>query len=174
MAFDDDEDDDDDDSDMDDNVYGTGDEDEDEEADMSDKPNDDDNGDDLPSSWGRRKSAYYSGNKIENDEDAELEEEEAKAMQARMMKQLDASDFGLDAFRVVNKSKALKTGDELESDKLATAAFGDSVVDQENLQKIAQNLTSLSKKEKLEFLQRESPELFELIREFKLKVGLFV
>ena len=110
------------------------------------------------------------GNKIANDEEAELEEEEAKALQAKMMKQLDTNDFGLDAFKIDEKN--LKTSEELVADKRASNALGDNeLMEKENLQKIAKNLSVMSKKEKLDFLQRESPELFELIRDFKVKVN---
>ncbi len=110
----------------------------------------------------------FKGNKLDNEEDAELEEEEAKALQAKMLKQLDTNDFGLDAFKIDEKDKLLKTEEELVAEKHASKTLGD--FDQENLQKIAKNLSIMSKKEKLDFLQRESPELFELIRDFKTKV----
>jgi U3 small nucleolar RNA-associated protein 3 len=110
----------------------------------------------------------FKGNKLDNEEDAELEEEEAKALQAKMLKQLDTNDFGLDAFKIDEKAKLLKTEEELVAEKHASKTLGD--FDQENLQKIAKNLSIMSKKEKLDFLQRESPELFELIRDFKTKV----
>lgn len=116
------------------------------------------------------------GNKIVTEDDALLEEEEAKLLQAKMMKQLDTNDFGLDAFRV-DKSKLLKTNDEIVADKKAEKTLGqteDQQFDQEHLKKIAKNLSIMSKKERLDFLQRESPELFELIRDFKLKVCIFL
>lgn len=167
LAFDDTSDSDDDD-DMDDKVYGSDVEEEDLEDDEQDG-NDDDEDDYGNSNWGQRKSAYYSGNKIDNEEDALLEEEEAKALQARMMKQLDTNDFGLDAFKIDHK--AMKTSDDLKSDKVANKALGDGdELDQETLKKISKNLSIMSKKEKLDFLQRESPELFELIRDFKIKL----
>jgi len=149
---------------MDDKVYGTDIEEEDIEEDHSE--------DEPAKNWGNRKSAYYSGNKIANDEEAELEEEEARLLQAKMMRQLDTNDFGLDAFKVDSKSKLLKTSEELAAEQRAENALGDLVDtgDLENLQKVAKNLTSMSKKEKLEFLERESPELFELIRDFKAKL----
>ncbi len=175
LAFDDSDDDDS----MDDKIYGSGTEDDinddDDEDEQNDNQNEEDDG--LPSSWGSKKSAYYSGNKIENEEDALLEEEEAKAMQAKLMKQLDTDDFGLTAFKVSNKTHLMKTEEELASDKLAASALGDvnemsGLLDRENLQKIAKNLSTMSKKEKLDFLQRDSPELFELVRDFRLKVSL--
>ncbi len=119
--------------------------------------------------WGRKKSAYYSGNRIRNEEDALLEEEEANLLQSKMMKQLDTNDFGLDAFKLNNNVKIMKTGDELEANKLASSALGDDK--EKNLEKIGKNLSKMSKKEKFEFLQQESPELFELVRDFKAKIS---
>jgi U3 small nucleolar RNA-associated protein 3 len=132
----------------------------------------------VPTSWGKKKSAYYAGNKIENEEDAELEEQEAKALQSKMMKQLDTNDFGLDAFNLGNK-KIMKTSEELESERVAAKAFREqtkaglamSGMDEDKLEKIAKNLSKLSKKEKLEILKQESPELFELVRDFREKVN---
>ena len=40
----------------------------------------------------------------------------------------------------------------------------------EDVEKIVNNLTRMSKSEKLDFLRQESPELFELVREFNAKV----
>lgn len=179
LAFDDEEDDDDeDDAEGNYQIEDEDDEDEDEDGEDVGEENDYDN---PTSSWGRKKSAYYSGNKIENEEDALLEEEEANLLQSKMMKQLDTNDFGLDAFKLNNKSqKVLKTSDELESNRIASATLGEQKTvqiadldDEENLEKIAKNLTKMSKKEKLDFLKQESPELFELVRDFKEKVNLF-
>lgn len=126
----------------------------------------------INGSWGSRKSAYYSGNRLKTDEDAELEEEEAKLLQAKMMKELDSSDFGLDAFQ--SKSR-LKTGEELAAKKLAETHLGvGQELDEENLERVMKNLSKMSKKEKIEFLKQESPELFELVRDFKEKVDIRV
>jgi U3 small nucleolar RNA-associated protein 3 len=82
---------------------------------------------------------------------------------------LDTNDFGLDAFKLNNNVKIMKTGDELQANKLATSALGDDK--DKNLERIAKNLSKMSKKEKFEFLQQESPELFELVRDFKAKIS---
>lgn len=162
LAFDDDDDSDDDDK-FDEDKYDIED---DEEVEQEEGEGEEDL---ASSSWGRKKSSYYSGNRIENEEDAELEEEEAKLLQSKLMKQLDTNDFGLDAFQL-NKS-ALKTSDEIEAKKLADKTLEDKkTLDDDEIKKIAKNLTKLSKKEKLEFLKQESPELFELVRDFKLKI----
>lgn len=124
----------------------------------------------ISSAWGSKKSSYYSGNRIENDEDAELEEEEARMLQSKMMNQLDTDDFGLDAFK--NQEKKLKTSDELVAEKTAQKALGGESEDEidKNLEKISKNLEKMSQKEKIEFLRQESPELFELVRDFKEKM----
>jgi hypothetical protein len=41
---------------------------------------------------------------------------------------------------------------------------------EENLERISKNLSKLSKSEKMEFLKQESPELFELSKDFNEKV----
>ena len=169
LAFDDDDDDESDDE-YDGKVYGS--EEEDDEADKEDDYNE------YSSSWGQKKSAYYSGNKMENDEDAALEEEEARALQEKMMKQLDTNDFDLDAFSINKTGKVLLTGEEISAKKLALNALGDlekaDEMKEELMQKIAKNLDKMSKKEKLDFLQQESPELFELVRDFKEKVRCYL
>ena len=134
--------------------------------------------DENRTSWGKKKSAYYSANRIKNDEDAQLEEEEANALQAKMLKQLDTNDFGLDAFKLTagSSSSVLKTSSELEASKLAASVVAQSDQDDDarpsgaELTKIVKNLSKMSKKEKLALLAQESPELFELMRDFKEKL----
>jgi U3 small nucleolar RNA-associated protein 3 len=159
------------------------DEDEEEEGDESMESgdeNDDDNkiddDNEYSSSWGVRKSSYYQGNKLKDHEDALLEEEEANRLQEKMMKQLDSADFGLDAFQIDDEStNDLKTTDQLRAKKIASMAFGESFDNilndnKQDLRKITKNLNEMTKQEKLDILKQESPELFELIKEFKNKV----
>ncbi len=52
-------------------------------------------------------------------------------------------------------------------------AQGEKVADfdeNENLEKISKNLSKLSKSEKMDLLKQESPELFELSKDFDEKV----
>lgn len=123
------------------------------------------------SSWGSKKSAYYSANRIKNDEDAELEEEEARLLQAKMLKELDSNDFGLDAFQATERP-LMKTSDELSAQKLAETHFKLDPDDDESVRKVIKNLSKMSKKEKLDFLKQESPELFELVRDFREKIEI--
>lgn len=94
-----------------------------------------------------------------------------------MLKELDSNDFGLDAFQapsIVDKksSKLMKTSDELVTQRLAETHFSEKALDEESVQKVMKNLSKLSKKEKLDFLKQESPELFELVRDFKEKIEI--
>jgi len=118
------------------------------------------------SSWGAKKSAYYSGNRIEKDEDAELEEEEALLLQSKLMKQLDTTDFNIDSFKSFNNQ--LKTSEQIVGNKLLSQLEDENY--QEVLKNVSINLEKLTTKEKLELLEQESPELFVLIDEFKIKV----
>ncbi|RNA06434.1 something about silencing 10 [Brachionus plicatilis] len=161
----------DDDDDSDDDKYDEDKFDIDDEDDEEDKELIDEDDELISSAWGSKKSIYYSGNRIENDEDAELEEEEARMLQSKMMKQLDTNDFGLDAFK--KQDKSLKTTDELEAKKIAQKALGEESDDEmeKNFETISKNLEKMSTKEKLEFLRQESPEFLELVRDFKEKMS---
>ena len=91
-------------------------------------------------------------------------------LQEKIMKRLDVDDFGLGAFKINELTEKMKTGQELESKKLEADLFGEDKRDptgRKRLQKVIKNLDNLSKSEQIEFLKQESPELFELIREFK-------
>jgi U3 small nucleolar RNA-associated protein 3 len=131
----------------------------------------------VDSSWGRKKSAYYSGNRIQNEDDALLEEEEANLLQKKMLKDLDTNDFGLDAFQINKSFKILKTSEQLSAEKLAEDTLGEKSsfkqLDDESIEKVIKNLSKMSKKERLDFLKQESPELFELVRDFKEKVFVY-
>jgi hypothetical protein len=118
------------------------------------------------SSWGAKKSAYYSGNRIEKDEDAELEEEEALLLQSKLMKQLDTTDFNIDSFKSFNNQ--LKTSEQIVGNKVLSQLTDENY--QEVLKNVSINLEKLTTKEKLQLLEQESPELFVLIDEFKIKV----
>ncbi|XP_068721511.1 something about silencing protein 10-like isoform X2 [Montipora capricornis] len=134
-------------------------EEEDEEEEVRENGKD---GGDIPSvkSWGRRKSAFYdgdideeyAGSDEEMDELAEEEEEEALALQKQMAASLEEQDFDADVFELPQISKK----EEGEGDF--------------NKETIVQDLSKLSSEEKIQILIKESPELFQLMDEFKLKL----
>ncbi|XP_070613001.1 something about silencing protein 10 [Erythrolamprus reginae] len=115
--------------------------------------------------WGQRKKLYYGTDyegaarrpkapkkSKEEVEAEELEEEaEAQAIQKRMAENLGEEDYGLDLLQAYTRAAELTGG-------------------KESGQKIAKDLASLSKKEQLKLLRKESPELLELIQDFEAKV----
>ncbi|KAJ8871899.1 hypothetical protein PR048_028239 [Dryococelus australis] len=107
--------------------------------------------------WGRDKSAFYSTDYVDQDYGgfdgkdavaAEFEEQEARAIQKRLAEQLDDEDFSLDIFTKISESKELEKEEEI----------------------IKTDPTKLSKRQKLELLQKESPEFFGLTEDFKEKM----
>lgn len=119
------------------------------------------NDDDLPDTkyWGKKSSAYYNTDFVDQDyssynekeeELAKLEGEEAKAIQLRLAKQLKEEDFELDtAFKKSKKSKKTSTT-EAEKSTLLKADF-----------------SGLSKRERLELFEKDSPEFAGLVGDFE-------
>lgn len=112
--------------------------------------------DDLPDSkaWGKKKRSYYATDYVDedyggfgNDEEAALmEEEEAKNIQKRLLEQLGDEDFTLDFF-----TKQVADVEEKES-------------------VIKSDLSQMSKRQKLQLFEKESPEFAGLIEDFKTKL----
>ncbi|XP_013109074.1 something about silencing protein 10 [Stomoxys calcitrans] len=121
------------------------------------------NDDDLPDTkyWGKKSSAYYNTDFVDQDyssynekeeELAKLEGEEAKAIQLRLAKQLKEDDFKLDtAFKKSKKSKKSSTSEPI--DKSSTLLKAD--------------FSGLSKRERLELFEKDSPEFSGLIGDFE-------
>ncbi|XP_019869298.1 something about silencing protein 10 [Aethina tumida] len=117
-----------------------------------------DEGDDLPNerAWGKDRRKFYSTDYVDADyggfdgkdaQMAELEEEEARNLQKQLAEQLDDDDFALDLF--------VKKTDE----------------EKKHIEEVIKtDVTKLSKREKLQLLEKESPELFGLIEDFKVKL----
>lgn len=118
--------------------------------------------DDLPNemAWGSRKKMFYDsdyvatkGKKAEEvvTEDQE-EEEEAKKIQKRLAANLSEEDYDLSLFQeFAVEEKAEDTDTKKE-------------------ERIVKDLKDMSQKEKMKLLKKESPELLELIQDFKAKL----
>nr|XP_021185421.2 something about silencing protein 10 [Helicoverpa armigera] len=112
--------------------------------------------DDLPDSkaWGKKKGSYYATDYVDedyggfgNDEEiALMEEKEAKDIQKRLLEQLGEEDFTLDFL-----TKQVADAEEKET-------------------VIKSDLSQLSKRQKLQLLEKESPEFAGLIDDFKTKL----
>lgn len=114
--------------------------------------------DDIPDSkaWGKNKRSYYRTDYVDEDyggfgddeEAALMEEEEAKNIQKRLLEQLGDEDFALDFF-----TKKKTTSEERES-------------------VIKSDLSQLSKRQKLQLFEKESPEFAGLVDDFKTKLNV--
>ncbi|XP_056294287.1 something about silencing protein 10 isoform X2 [Pseudoliparis swirei] len=148
MALDDSEDDDDDDEDE-----GT-----DMESDLESKKEDD-----LPNemAWGTKKKMFYDSDYVatkgrsqdELEAEEEEEEKEAKNIQTRLAANLSEEDYDLNFFQEF----AVEETDE------------NKTVEKE--ERIVKDLKQMSQKEKMKLLKKESPELLELIQDFKAKLN---
>ncbi|KAF7693276.1 something about silencing protein 10 isoform X2 [Silurus meridionalis] len=120
--------------------------------------------DDLPNdmAWGSKKKMYYDsdyttkkGKPLEEVEaDDQEEEEEAKNIQKRLVANLSEEDYDLNLLQ--------EFAVEIDDEKTKKAA--------EKEQRIVKDLNTMSQKEKLKLLKKESPELLELIQDFKAKM----
>ncbi|KAM9443558.1 something about silencing protein 10 [Clarias gariepinus] len=119
--------------------------------------------DDLPNdmAWGSKKRMYYDsdyttkkGKPLEEVEaEDKEEEEEAKNIQKRLAANLSEEDYDL------NLLQEFAVEEEAEKTEKTTEE-----------QRIVKDLNTLSQKEKLKLLKKESPELLELIHDFKAKL----
>ncbi|KAM9813825.1 something about silencing protein 10 [Neosynchiropus ocellatus] len=126
------------------------------ESDMEGKKDDD-----LPDemAWGTRKKMFYDSDyvttkgKTQEDVEAEEQEEEDEAIkiQKRLAEHLTEEDYDLNLFQ------------ELPDEKAEKKAAGKE-------ERIVKDLKQMSQKEKMKLLKKESPELLELIDDFKAKL----
>nr|XP_975194.2 PREDICTED: something about silencing protein 10 [Tribolium castaneum] len=139
---------------------GSGTDDDDDQSDiaLSDVEGQEDQ-DDLPDirAWGKDKRKFYSTDYVDPDYGgfqgkdahlAELEEEEARNLQKQLAEQLDDDDFCLD----------VPTKKVIEDDKQVSEEL------------IKSDISKLSKRQKLQILQKESPEFFGLVEDFEEKM----
>ncbi|KAB5537013.1 hypothetical protein PHYPO_G00113930 [Pangasianodon hypophthalmus] len=120
--------------------------------------------DDLPNdmAWGSKKKMYYDSDyktkkgKLLEEAEAEdkEEEEEAKNIQKRLAANLSEEDYDLNMLQ--------DFAVEVEAEKTEKTAGKE--------QRIIKDLNTMSQKEKLKLLKKESPELLELIQDFKAKL----
>ncbi|XP_059511648.1 something about silencing protein 10 isoform X2 [Stegostoma tigrinum] len=112
--------------------------------------------------WGQKKATYYSTDYVDEllrgkgqEEalaEAEEEEQEALSIQKRLTENLTEEDFGLDFIQAFAQEQATEK------------------VTQKDL-KIKKDLKKMSHKEQMSLLKKESPELLDLIQDFKTKLA---
>ncbi|XP_077059671.1 something about silencing protein 10 [Siphateles boraxobius] len=117
--------------------------------------------DDLPNdmAWGEKKKIFYNSDYVtkkgksleEVEAEDKEEEEEAKNIQRRLAANLSEEDYDLNLL-----------------EEFAANAEVEKEVERE--ERIVKDLKTMSQKEKLKLLKKESPELLELIQDFKAKL----
>lgn len=117
---------------------------------------------DLPNemAWGKKKKMFYDSDYVtakgksqeELEAEEQEEEEEAKNIQNRLAANLSEEDYDLNFFQefAVEEKEENKTEQKEE--------------------RIVKDLQQMSQKEKMKLLKKESPELLELIQDFKAKL----
>ncbi|KAK9696101.1 something about silencing protein 10, partial [Basidiobolus ranarum] len=138
---------------------------------------------DDDTAWGRKRTSYYNADDASDEEDAKEEEKEALRLQKKHLTAMDEDDF-IDEFA----DSLGKAGDDysskvsLEKDVSEDRKLIESVnqdldlislesgnVATETIKKVTSKLT---KAQTLKLLQNESPELIELLSEFKEKLNV--
>lgn len=121
---------------------------------------------DLPDTmdWGSNKKTYYNTDFVDPDYDsynaqeedlAKAEEEEAKKIQLRLAKQLNEADFELDTFDQLDEPSSGKKDKKQKKDTPREAI------------KVSTDLSGLTERERLQLLQKDSPEFFGLTQDFQ-------
>ncbi|KAM7422813.1 hypothetical protein PAMA_010719 [Pampus argenteus] len=113
--------------------------------------------------WGTKKKMFYDSDYVtvskgktqeELEAEEQEEEEEAKNIQKRLAENLSEEDYDLNFLQefAVEEKDEKKTGEEKQ-------------------ERIVKDLKQMSQKEKMKLLKKESPELLELIQDFKAKLA---
>ena len=115
--------------------------------------------------WGKKKSAYYHGDTADLEigqekEDAHLEEEAAKEVQAARYKDMSEEDF------MLSDAEEQDNDCDDKSQKKSNITGKDAAV----LVSAAPDLSKLSTKEKQKFLNKKHPELLPLLTHFSTVV----
>ncbi|XP_043484019.1 something about silencing protein 10 [Leptopilina heterotoma] len=137
-------------------AFGSDDNDDDDDDDVDENQQESmDYDEDIPNSraWGKKKKAYYFSEYIDTDyatltekdeKQAKIEEEEAKIIQKRIAKELDDVDFSLTPIAEEKTESKQDTTNVIKTD-----------------------ISKLSKRQKLELLEKESPEFLVLLQDIK-------
>ncbi|XP_022227509.2 something about silencing protein 10 [Drosophila obscura] len=126
---------------------------------------DDDDDGHLPNTmdWGSKRSTYYNTDFVDPDyssynaqeeEEAKAEEEEAKKIQLRLAKRFSEADFQLDDV------PAASSDEEADDDVAKSHGI-----------KVTADLTGLTGRERLQLLQKDSPEFLGLTQDFQLHLA---
>ncbi|KAG2216497.1 hypothetical protein INT45_006842 [Circinella minor] len=126
------------------------------------KQEEDDEDEDL--TWGRSKKMYYDADEGEDLDEMREEEEEALKIQKQRLATMDEADF-MDDTWVTGAGQSTDVDKQLVDD--VNKELNDITFDVSKT--VAKRRKNLPTAEKLKILQNESPELLDLLNEFKEK-----
>ncbi|KAK9450013.1 Sas10 C-terminal domain-containing protein [Limtongia smithiae] len=121
------------------------------------------NGDELVSGWGTSARAYYNADDIDDEQDAREEEETARKLQQRTLRDMSAADFIGD----YEDDLAEAVQEERDAYKITTVG----AVNKETLPE--QDLTGLPREARLALLKTKNPEVLPLAREYVALLPVF-
>ncbi|CAG8462885.1 8584_t:CDS:2 [Scutellospora calospora] len=117
----------------------------------------------FDSTWGSRKENYYNADEISNLSDAREEEEEALKLQKKRISQMTEDDF-LEIDGELLESKTIDRKPIDYADDFDLMSFDGEVLDKERKDLSRDGITKI--------IKPESPELIELLTEFKEKSSI--
>lgn len=135
----------------------------------SDSSDDDDDEEDMEDvrDWGRKKSDYYHGDTADlelgqDEEDAFLEEEAAKEVQAARYEEMDEDDFALSDDDDSDNENTKGKGSKAKKQKGAAAE------EKSTTSKISsiRDVSKLSKKDRHKLLEKQHPGLLQILSHF--------
>ncbi|KAI9477948.1 MAG: Sas10 C-terminal domain-containing protein [Benjaminiella poitrasii] len=125
-----------------------------------------DEDEDRLEAWGTSKDAYYDGDEVEDLEEMREEEEEALRIQKEHLENMEEADFMDDGLSGWGTGQ----NQDLEADKKLVEDVNKELEDISfDKLKIEKRRKNLPVAEKLKIVQNESPELLDLLDEFKEK-----
>jgi len=118
--------------------------------------------------WGKRRDIYYNADDADADDEIAKEEEyEALRLQKERIDQLDEEDFLDDSFAAKLSGK---TDIDVDLDKESEEEEGDEQDEIVN-KNLKENISKMSKDEQLSIIFNQTPEMLELIEDYKEKLN---
>lgn len=123
----------------------------------------------IDKTWGTSKKAYYDADEGSDIDEMREEEEEALRIQKEQLANMDEADFVDDALA----GWGLGNDEDAEADKKLVEDVSKELEDISfDVMKVEKRRKNLPVEEKIKIIQNESPELIDLLDEFKDKVEI--
>ncbi|ORX86659.1 hypothetical protein BCR32DRAFT_264819 [Anaeromyces robustus] len=120
--------------------------------------------------WGKRRDIYYNADDADADDEIAKEEEiEALRLQKERIEQLDEEDFLDDSFATQLSTGKSGIDVDLEGEEEEEEEEDEEQVELAN-KKLKENISKMSKDEQLSIIFNQTPEMLELIEDYKEKL----